>query len=104
MRTTSAPHTIATVAAAAALGAALVGCAPAASDDGGGTGREVTQLQEEAEQYVGDPWEQRYRAQFWKSQHIHDSWNPCHIGENVPKRLQGSGPDCWSRLPGHTVR
>ena len=84
MRTTSAPHTIATL-AAAALTAALVGCAPAASDEGRGTDREVTQLQEEAEQYVGDPWEQRYRAQFWRTQHIHDSWNRCHLGENAPR-------------------
>ena len=59
---------------------------------------------ERATEYVGDPWEKRYRNQFWKTQHIHDSWNPCHIGENVPKALQGSGPDCWSRLPGHSGR
>ncbi len=53
---------------------------------------------EQAPQYAGDPWERRYRHQFWADQHIHDSWNKCHIGENVPKRLQ-RGEDCWSRLP-----
>ena len=102
MQITSAVHTLTTVTAAAVLGATLVGCAPAAGDGGVDEPSEpqVTQLQEEAEQYVGDPWEKRYRAQFWTDQHIHDSWNPCHIGENVPKSLQGSGPDCWSRLPG----
>ena len=99
MQITSAVHTVTTLTAAAVLGVTLVGCAPAAGD-GGSDEPPNTPLQEQAEQYVGDPWEQRYRAQFWTDQHIHDSWNPCHIGENVPKRLQGSGPECWTRLPG----
>lgn len=57
----------------------------------------------DAPAYAGDPWEKRFREQFWSGQHIHDSWNKCHIGENVPERLQ-RGTDCWSRLPGHTDR
>jgi hypothetical protein len=59
---------------------------------------------ERAPAYVGGTWEARFRDQFWQNQHIHDSWNPCHIGENVPKELQGSGPDCWSRLKSQTGR
>ena len=47
----------------------------------------------EAPAYEGDPWEKRFRAQFWSDQHIHDSWNRCHLGENVPRRLQ-QGPGC----------
>jgi hypothetical protein len=58
---------------------------------------------ERAPAYVGDPWEKRYRGQFWADQHIHDSWNKCHIGENVPPRLQ-QGDDCWSRLRSDTGR
>ena len=57
----------------------------------------------EAQAYSGDPWEKRFREQFWSTQHIHDSWNKCHIGESVPPQLQ-RGTDCWSRLPGHTGR
>jgi hypothetical protein len=41
----------------------------------------------QAEQYVGDPWEQRFREQFWTQQHVHDSWNRCHLGENVSAEL-----------------
>ena len=40
---------------------------------------------DEARQYAGDPWEKRFRAQFWADQHIHDSWNRCHLGENAPR-------------------
>ena len=58
---------------------------------------------ERAPQYVGDPWEKRYHDQFWAGQHIHDSWNKCHIGENVPRRPQ-PGEDCWSRLRSQTGR
>lgn len=57
----------------------------------------------EAPAYTGDPWEKRFREQFWSTQHIHDSWNKCHIGEEVPQRLQRE-TDCWSRVPGHTDR
>jgi hypothetical protein len=47
--------------------------------------------------YVGDPWEQRVRDQFWTTQHIHDSWNRCHLGENVPMRIK-QGIDCFPTL------
>lgn len=43
---------------------------------------------EEAEKYVGDPWEQRFREQFWADQHIHDSWNGCHLGEHASDELR----------------
>ena len=90
MKVMSATHTVATLAAAAALGTALVGCAPAASherqvDPERVIQREVAQLEREAQQYAGDPWEKRFREQFWADQHIHDSWNRCHLGENAPR-------------------
>lgn len=95
MQITSATHTITSLAAVAALGAALVGCAPAASDGGRGAERviqrEVAQLETRAQQYVGDPWEKRFRQQFWSAQHIHDSWNRCHLGENAPPPLGCDG-------------
>jgi hypothetical protein len=89
MQIRSATHTIISLVPAAVLGAALVGCAPAASDGGSGAERviqrEVEQMETRAEQYVGDPWERRFRQQFWTDQHIHDSWNRCHLGENAPR-------------------
>lgn len=89
MHITSATHTITSLAAVAALGATLVGCAPAASDGGSGAERViqrgVEQLETRAQQFVGDPWEKRFRQQFWSDQHIHDSWNHCHLGENAPR-------------------
>lgn len=103
MQVRTAQMRIATVGTAVAVaGAGLVGYAAVASGVDNDKDGVVPVM--EAPSYVGDPWEKRYRDQFWSTQHIHDSWNPCHIGENVPKRLQGSGPDCWSRLPGHTDR
>jgi len=88
MRITSA-HTVTTLAAAAALGAALAAGAPAVSSEPDGAERvvqrQVEQLEQEARQYAGDPWEKRFRAQFWQQQHIHDSWNRCHLGENAPR-------------------
>ena len=88
--------------ALAVAGAGLVGYATVASGDVDSDRGGVVPAME-APSYVGDPWEKRFREQFWSAQHIHDSWNKCHIGENVPKRLQ-RGDDCWSRLPGHTGR
>ena len=86
-------------------GSLLSGCGPEArGDTPAGSVNDSNSVVQRAPQYVGDPWERRFREQFWEDQHIHDSWNPCHIGENVPKALQGSGPACWSRLPGHTGR
>ena len=42
----------------------------------------------QAEEYVGDPWEARFRREFWREQHIHDSWNRCHLGEYVSELLR----------------
>lgn len=85
----TAKHTITTLAAAAALGAALAAGAPAVSNgptvEQRDAQRQVEQLVDEARQYAGDPWEKRFRAQFWADQHIHDSWNRCHLGENAPR-------------------
>ena len=91
-------------AAIIALGVPLVGCAEAPPEKAAGsTTKSFEQLQMEAEvlarkgaiyqAYEGDPWEARFREQFWSSQHIHDSWNRCHLGENVPSSLQ-QGPGC----------
>ena len=94
MQIASAAHTLTTFAAAAGLGAALIGCAPAASGEPERViQREVQQLETQAQQYVGDPWEKRFRAQFWSDQHIHDSWNRCHLGENVSRSLRRT-PGC----------
>jgi hypothetical protein len=83
-----------------ALGVPLVGCAVTPADGAADPGKSVDQLQMEAEDlvrksavYEGDPWEARFREQFWSTQHIHDSWNRCHLGENVPSYLQ-QGPGC----------
>ena len=54
---------------------------------------DADRLQRQAQPYVGDPWERRYRAQFWADQHVHDSWNRCHRGENVPRSLL-EAPGC----------
>ena len=88
-------------AAVIAFGVPLVGCADAPPEQGtDSTTKSFKQLQMEAEVlarkgavYEGDPWEARFREQFWSSQHIHDSWNRCNLGENVPKALQ-QGPGC----------
>ena len=93
MNVTSATRTVATLAAVVALGSALQACgAEAAPQRGIDTGiservieRDVKRLEMQAEQYAGDPWETRYRTQFWAGQHIHDSWNRCHLGENAPR-------------------
>jgi hypothetical protein len=102
MNITSAHVTAAALALATAV---LSGCAAGASGEVPRSRVDnASSITERATPYVGDPWEKRYKKQFWADQHIHDSWNPCHIGENVPKRLQGSGAACWSRLDSHTVR
>lgn len=93
MQISTARSTVASVSAALVVaGAGLVGFTAAASDgvvsDRGG---EVPTM--EAPTYAGDPWEKRFRDQFWSEQHIHDSWNRCHLGENVPRRLQ-QDPGC----------
>ena len=105
MSTTPAPVVAVALAVATAI---LSGCGSAGSGDSGANARDrsddPTKVTDRAPAYVGGTWEARYRDQFWKHQHIHDSWNPCHIGENVPKELQGSGPACWSRLKSQTGR
>lgn len=102
MHTTSAP----VIALGLVLGASLLGgCGTDAQGESpAGQARERGSVVERAPAYVGDPWEKRFREQFWTDQHVHDSWNPCHVGENVPKARQGSGPACWSRLRSHTGR
>jgi hypothetical protein len=93
--------TVALVVAATLAG----GCGTAGSgDEAPGRSHDPASVTKRAPAYVGGTWEARFRDQFWQNQHIHDSWNPCHIGENVPKELQGSGPSCWSRLKSHTGR
>lgn len=88
--------------ALAVAGSGLIGYAAVASGDAvTDRGGEVPTM--EAPAYTGDPWEKRFREQFWSTQHVHDSWNKCHIGENVPPRLQ-RGTDCWSRLMSQTGR
>jgi hypothetical protein len=37
-------------------------------------------------------------------QHVHDSWNPCHLGENVPTSMEDQGPHCYDRLRPATGR
>jgi len=105
MQNTSTKKTLVAVAAAMVLGAGgLVGCGEASADQA--VVKSPATLQKEAEvlfqkaqvyakaqAYAGDPWEKRFREQFWSTQHIHDSWNRCHLGENVPPLLQ-SGPGC----------
>ncbi|MGH3347020.1 MAG: hypothetical protein ACRDO4_08555 [Nocardioides sp.] len=108
MQNTSARKTLVAVAATVVIGTGgLVGCGEATADRGAPVKSSDT-LQMEAEVlyqkaqayakaqaqgYTGDPWEKRFREQFWSTQHIHDSWNRCHLGENVPPQLQ-SGPGC----------
>ena len=102
MNSTSAP----VVAVALGLAAAVLSSCGSAGSGGGARDRsdDPASVTERAPAYVGGTWEARFRDQFWKNQHIHDSWNPCHIGENVPKEVQGSGPACWSRLRSQTGR
>jgi hypothetical protein len=76
------------------LGAVLASCGQTASGDGALEPPErAGTLAKQAEPYVGDPWEQRFRKAFWSEQHIHDSWNRCHLGENVSDALRNA-PGC----------
>ena len=87
MQITSAARSISTVAASVLLGASLVGCTGASAEQvpPERSRQQVDDLVRDAESYVGDPWEKRFRDQFWSSQHLHDSWNRCHLGENAPR-------------------
>lgn len=99
MQFSSASRSVVTAVTAVVLGGTLIGCGETAAGDGVAT-KSRQQLQQEAEilvdkaqVYTGDPWETRFREQFWSGQHIHDSWNRCHLGENV-SRTQQRGPGC----------
>ena len=81
-----------TVSALSAVALVSSGVAQAAVDHTGDRDKEAPGVT-----YVGDPWEQRVRDQFWTTQHIHDSWNRCHLGENVPVRIK-QGIDCFPTL------
>jgi hypothetical protein len=61
------------------------GAAGSAGSPARGDSHEGDRIVRQARAYVGDPREQRYRDQFWQNQHIHDSWNRCHLGENAPR-------------------
>jgi hypothetical protein len=100
---TSTTRTTAAVALALAS-AFLAACGSATSAEPKGAPDEADRIVREAPKYVGDPWERRYREQFWAEQHLHDSWNPCHLGENVPDSMKGEGPGCYSRLRSQTGR
>lgn len=70
--------TTAVTVAGAALGAlALASCGATQAADVSRSG-----LTREAIVYAGDPWEKRFQKQFWSGQHLHDSWNRCHLGEH----------------------
>jgi hypothetical protein len=53
--------------------------------------------------YRGDPWERRAWAAFWASQHVHDSWNRCHLGENAAPVVQDTD-GCFPTLRPDTAR
>jgi len=106
MQNTSTRKTLVAVAASVVIGASgLVGCGETNPERAAEVKSAATvqmeaeilfrkaQVYASAQGYAGDPWEKRFREQFWSSQHIHDSWNRCHLGENVPPQLQ-SGPGC----------
>ena len=79
-------RTLASAGALAVAAAILAATGTTGSADAptrGGSGAE--RIVREAQSYVGDPWEQRFREQFWARQHVHDSWNRCHLGENAPR-------------------
>ena len=88
MNTTT--RTVARSTVALALGSALLAaCGSAGSAEKPKQSRpeQAQPIEQQAEHYVGDPWERRYRQQFWADQHIHDSWNRCHLGENVEESI-----------------
>ena len=71
--------TVATAAATATTAVIIAGCAPPAT-----SAVPNDRPARAGAPYGGDPWEARARNDFWTGQHIHDSWNRCHIGENAP--------------------
>ena len=82
---------------ALAVGSAVLsacGAAGSAETPTQGSPTAADRLARQAPEYAGDPWERRYRDQSLAGQHVHDSWNPCHGGENVPKSMQDQGPHC----------
>jgi len=92
MQVSTVRNTVVSVTTALLVAAAgVVGVAAASGSTGSDPVGEVPTM--EAPAYEGDPWEKRFRDQFWADQHIHDSWNRCHLGENVPRKLQ-QGPGC----------
>lgn len=88
---------------ALAVGSAVLsacGAAGSAETPTQGSPAGADRLARHAQEYVGDPWERRYRDQFLVRQHVHDSWNPCHLGENASTSMQDRGPRCYDRLSG----
>lgn len=93
---------LAGLAAVIVVGVPLVGCADAPPEQAiHNTTKSSRQLQMEAEvlarkgeiyqdkiTYEGDPWEERFRDRFWARQHAHDSWNRCHLAEDIPTYVQ----------------
>ena len=76
-----------TVAAAVATVSATVivaGCGAAATGRAPADAPVPAGVPADTAPYEGDPWETRVKAAFWTEQHIHDSWNRCHVGENAP--------------------
>ncbi len=101
---TAGPRTVSV--ALALAGTLLAGCGTAsdAADDpppGEPVGNPITA---QAAAYVGDAWEVTWRKLFISRTHVHDSWNPCHLGEDVPKSMKGHGPHCYDRLRSQTAR
>lgn len=96
-----------TTAIALAVGSAVLsacGAAGSAGTTAQGSPAGADRLARQTQEYVGDPWERRYRDQFLARQHVHDSWNPCHLGENVLKSMQDQGSHCYDRLRSNTGR
>lgn len=90
---------------ALAVGAAVLsacGAAGSAETPTQGSPAGADPLAHQAQEYVGDPWERRDRDQFLARQNVHDSWNPCHLGERLPTSVQDQGPHCYDRLGSHT--
>ena len=73
-------RTIATGLATGATAVLITGCGPATT----GQAPAAVSGNDQAAPYRGHPLENRLRTAFWSEQHIHDSWNRCHLGENAP--------------------
>jgi hypothetical protein len=104
MQITSVARSVAGVVACIVLGSSLAGCGEVAAQEAGGHVKSQQTLQKEAEVlfqkaevYAGDPWEARFREQFWSGQHVHDSWNRCHLGENAPRPRRCDGTSLTPR-------